>query len=236
MDGADDASPSDASAVDHVPAVRKGNGKGRPKGKAKARPRIDIDDQIEEANRVALMMRKLATAAKSMQKNGKMVKQRLMKKAGKLSAADLERIAVLKRCGLFTGVVECDVPDAPSLASDGEMQVSLARSMINMKMKDVMGKIPGASVMFGSAGGAGALHHPGVSSSSSSRLAAAADCPPGGVVVPARRLPSAARVEASSSASGAAAQNCVSSSKSLVVASDDASDDGEDDTQAALHH
>ena len=61
------------------------------------RPRIDIDDQISEANRVHDLLRKMSQAAKSLKKTQTMAKQRLIKKAARLNPADLERIAVLKQ-------------------------------------------------------------------------------------------------------------------------------------------
>ena len=232
MDGSGDIAGADAVAVPVVPGVRKGCGKGRPKGKAKARPRIDIDDQIEGANRVATMMKKLASAAKSMQKNGKMVKQRLMKKAGKLSAGDLERIAVLKRCGLFTGNVEGDVPDVAVPAPDLDIQVSQAWSMINMKMKDVMGKMPGADLMFGPRSGCDLMSQPSGSSSSSSVLGVAPACPLGGVVVPARRLPPVPGSRALLTSSEAAVPGAASASGLPGSACGDASDEAVEDEDA----
>jgi len=61
------------------------------------RPRIDIDDQNSEANRVHDLLRKMSQAAKSLKKSQKKAKQHLIKKAARLNPADLERIAVLKR-------------------------------------------------------------------------------------------------------------------------------------------
>lgn len=65
------------------------------------RPRIDIDDEIERANELATIMKKLSHAAKMEQRNATRCKARLLKKCAKVSAQDLERLAVLKRCGLF---------------------------------------------------------------------------------------------------------------------------------------
>lgn len=72
-----------------------------PRSKRAARPKIDLDDEIRRANDLAAASRKMLTAAKNVSRNTKRAKQRLIKKAGKLSPEDLERIAVLKRCGLF---------------------------------------------------------------------------------------------------------------------------------------
>ena len=61
------------------------------------RPRIDIDDQIREANRVSDLLKKMGQAAKTLKKSQTRAKQRLIKKATRLNPQDLERIAVPKR-------------------------------------------------------------------------------------------------------------------------------------------
>jgi hypothetical protein len=66
-------------------------------------PDIDYDAKIQEAAALIKNMSKAMAAAKSAQKNERRKKQRLLKKAACLSSEDLERIAVLKRCGLWTG-------------------------------------------------------------------------------------------------------------------------------------
>jgi hypothetical protein len=65
------------------------------------RPRIDIDEQIEEANRLAALLKKVQQSAKNIKKCGQRTKKRLIAKAGRLSGDDLERISVIKRCGLI---------------------------------------------------------------------------------------------------------------------------------------
>ena len=77
--------------------------------KGKKRPRIDLDAEIAEANRLAEISRKMMKSAKVVQQNSRRQKARLLRKAGKLSAADLERIAVLKRCGLYAPEEEQEV-------------------------------------------------------------------------------------------------------------------------------
>ena len=72
------------------------------------RPRIDIDDEIERANELSTIMKKLSHAAKMEQRNATRCKARLLKKCSKVSAQDLERLAVLKRCGL----INADADDA----------------------------------------------------------------------------------------------------------------------------
>jgi hypothetical protein len=71
--------------------------------KREKRPHIDYDAKIAEASAVIKNMTRAVAAAKSAQRNERRKKQRLLKKAACLSPEDLERIAVLKRCGLWTG-------------------------------------------------------------------------------------------------------------------------------------
>ena len=67
----------------------------------KRKPKIDIDNEIEEANRLAELFRKMQNASKVAARKATRSKQRLMKKADQLSEQDLMRLAVLKRCGIF---------------------------------------------------------------------------------------------------------------------------------------
>jgi hypothetical protein len=66
------------------------------------RPDIDYDEKIQEATKNIKEMARAMAAAKTAQKNERRKKQRLVKKASQLSPEDLERIAVLKRCGMWT--------------------------------------------------------------------------------------------------------------------------------------
>ena len=101
--------------------------KASPKRKREARPKIDLDDEIRRANELASVSRKMLAAARNTSRNNKKAKQRLIKKAGKLSPEDLERIAVLKRCGLF---VE-EGNDEDNEGDDGEE--APARKKVNLK-------------------------------------------------------------------------------------------------------
>ena len=70
-------------------------------------PKIDIDALIARHMANMKSATKLEAEAKKMVRNEKRKKQRLLKKASTLTPDDLERIAVLKRCGLWdpaTGV------------------------------------------------------------------------------------------------------------------------------------
>ena len=91
-----------ASGAPATPASSQALSKAKAKGRGRpVRPRIDLDEQIAHANKLAEVSKKMLVAAKSAQKAQKKQKQRLIRKAGKLSAEDLERMAVLKRCGLY---------------------------------------------------------------------------------------------------------------------------------------
>ena len=124
---------------------------GRPK--AASRPKIDIDLEIIEANRLAQVTKRMMQAAKAAQRNSQRSKQRLVRKAGKLSAADLERIAVLKRCGLFVADEESDTTapgssEASGSASSASSPASLPSvSPANLKLASVVGKISGVAEM-----------------------------------------------------------------------------------------
>ena len=84
-----------------APTSAKAEAKASTRSKKAAKPKIDLDEEIRRANDLAAMSRKMLSVAKQTSKNNRKAKQRLIKKAGKLSPEDLERIAVLKRCGLF---------------------------------------------------------------------------------------------------------------------------------------
>ena len=136
--------------TEKVTATKRG---GRPK--KGSRPKIDIDDEIDEANRLAEVTKKMMHAAKAAQRNSRRSKQRLVRKAGKLSAADLERIATLKRCGLF--VPDPTQPSSSSTTSvaDGSSSTmaessSPVRRRINSKLFSVVGQVPGASDLLAS--------------------------------------------------------------------------------------
>ncbi len=72
-----------------------------PKRKRAQLPRIDLDRTIEEAKAAMKAANKAMSDARALAKNERRKKARLLKKAATLSPGDLERIAVLKRCGLW---------------------------------------------------------------------------------------------------------------------------------------
>ena len=81
---------------------------GRQTRKRVERPEIDLDANIREARTTIQRAQAALTQARQQAKADRRKKARLIKKACHLSPADLERIAVLKRCG-FSGV-ERDTP------------------------------------------------------------------------------------------------------------------------------
>ena len=144
-----------------VASAKKG---GRPKKSALAK--IDIDDEIAEANRLADISKRVMQAARMAQRNSKRAKQRLVRKAGKLSASDLERIATLKRCGLFVPNLteqsnSSSSGSAPSSSSGSAPEVSDPARRVNSKLFSVVGQVQGAADLFAS------MHHqvPGAMSS-----------------------------------------------------------------------
>jgi len=79
--------------------------------------RIDIDLAMEMERAAAARAMKVVMEAKKQERNLKRRRQRLLKKASGLSAEDLERIALLKRCGLQPGGEEADEPHGSSKSS-----------------------------------------------------------------------------------------------------------------------
>ena len=140
---------SETAVVGPVPSPKR---LGRPK--KGSLPKIDIDDEISEANRLADVTKKMMMAAKAAQRNSRRMKQRLVRKAGKLSASDLERIATLKRCGLFipdpTEEPTSSTSSDPTSSSSSTGQVSAPVRSVNTKLFDAVGQVPGASDLLAS--------------------------------------------------------------------------------------
>ena len=91
-----------------VPASQPGSLQAKKKRAKK--PAIDLDTAIRDAAAAMKAAQKKVQEAKTQAKNERRKKQRLLKKAASLNADDLERIAVLKRCGWTKS------DDAPDLA------------------------------------------------------------------------------------------------------------------------
>ena len=134
-----------------------GTGKAAKGGRRAAQhPRLDIDDQIAEANRVHDMLKKMSSAAKQIKKSQTKAKQRLIKKASRLNPEDLERIAVLKR---VFGDTQCD--GASSASSSAAPSSSLAGTppnpakgirRLHSSLHVRMNKVPGAEKVIESLG------------------------------------------------------------------------------------
>jgi hypothetical protein len=148
-------SASAAAAADPVVAVAQPKKRGRV-SKAE-RPRIDIDDEIEAANQLASVMKKLAHSAKMMERNSVRCKTRLLKKCGKVSAQDLERLAILKRCGLLpegTGEVTSSSSAAAGTAGSGAALLTAAASSPSSRKKASEGMLRKLAEIVSKSGGA----------------------------------------------------------------------------------
>ena len=85
------------------------------KRKRVERPEIDLDNNIREAKATIQRAQAALSQARQQAKADRRKKARLIRKACHLSPADLERIAVLKRCGLAGGEPGDRMPqDQPS--------------------------------------------------------------------------------------------------------------------------
>ena len=138
-------------AEEAAPSARAGSSaKARARGRGRVvRPRIDLDEQISQANKLAEVSKKMLSAARTAQKNQKKQKQRLIRKAGKLSAQDLERIAVLKRCGLYAGEEDGDTEAGSGQQAEVDPNEAPVQGPVEKKKKlsDVVQKIAGADVV-----------------------------------------------------------------------------------------
>ena len=89
---------------------------GRIRGEKK-KPQIDIDYEIQEANKLAELFKKMQKASKVAGRNAVRQRQRLVRKAQKLSEQDLMRLAVIKRCGMF-------VPDVSAVTASSRWWIA----------------------------------------------------------------------------------------------------------------
>ena len=112
-----------------------------PKKERPKRPRIDLDDSIAQAKAAMKAAQKEVAEARRVARNERRKKQRLLKKAVTLSPDDLERIAVLKRCGLVMTGSRSAAGTPSSLASSD--QSSTAASSTDPR--------PGAGLVAGAA-------------------------------------------------------------------------------------
>ena len=86
-----------------APTGSRARADGHPAAKARSRrrdrPAIDLDASIQQAQQAAKDAAKALTKARAEARTERKRRARLIRKAGQLSPADLERIAVLKRTG-----------------------------------------------------------------------------------------------------------------------------------------
>ena len=108
------ASSDEVATVAHDgPAARPertGSDESSRRRKRVERPEIDLDNNIREARATIQRAQAALAQARQQAKADRRKKARLIKKACHLSPADLERIAVLKRCGLAGGEVDAREP------------------------------------------------------------------------------------------------------------------------------
>ena len=91
----------------------------------RVKPVIDLDDHIRKAQEAIKIARKQVQQARVQAKLEKRKKQRLVRKASTLNVEDLERIAVLKRCGLISAETsEAGSSTAPSSAASVDSVLS----------------------------------------------------------------------------------------------------------------
>jgi len=93
-------------------------------------PTIDLDASIEKARKAVQDAQKAMRDARATAKNERRRRARLIKKAATLSAKDLDRIAVLKRCGMWNPADDNSPEDkrARPLSLDKEHPARAART------------------------------------------------------------------------------------------------------------
>ena len=125
-----------------APAPRLAGGRRGP------RERIDIDTNIARARAEMKAAQRAVAKARAASKQEKRKKTRLLKKASNLSASDLERIAVLKRTGLWDPTLTA--PPQPGAASAGGSSSSATGSCTAIALPapmtaDIKSGVPTAS-------------------------------------------------------------------------------------------
>ena len=104
-----------------APTAGRGKAEGHPAAKTRSRcrerPAIDLDASIQAAQQAAKDAAKALTKARAEARTERKRRARLIRKAGQLSPADLERIAVLKRTGWWDP--STGTPDASAKAGEG---------------------------------------------------------------------------------------------------------------------
>jgi len=142
------AAKGDASLPASAPTTPVAKPKARAAGgrtRGVKKPQIDIDDEIEQANTLAELFKKMQKASKVAARNAGRQRQRLVRKAQKLSEQDLMRLAVIKRCGMF---VQDDAVSSASAAgadcSPTPPKKSKAQEALSNRFKTLVGSAAGA--------------------------------------------------------------------------------------------
>jgi hypothetical protein len=125
MSGASPTSSPAAAAAEAAGSEPVGSRTARTGRSRVLRPDIDLDGSIRTARATIAAAQAAISKARTQARNDKRKKARLIKKASGLSASDLERIAVLKRCGLWTAPSAAAEPTSAG-ASGGETSASSA--------------------------------------------------------------------------------------------------------------
>jgi hypothetical protein len=221
------APTSQVVAVVHTPPGDVGSLRGRARGRPSTKPKIDIDDEIQEANRLADLFKRMQHASKVAARNATRSKQRLAKKASKLSAQDLMRMAVMKRCGLVELPDNRVEPGATVAVGAAPVESVLPKgqdSAATLKLKNMVGNIPGAAELLKSIEAANVSKGPHIAESVSEPSTSQEVVAKSSVLKGLKRLPSRPLLPKVASKKAASEQS------SEVVASNDAeSDDGSQD-------
>ena len=140
-------SPSSAPSAAGTPVAKAKSAAAGGRARGGKKPQIDIDVEILEANRLAELFKKMQKASKVASRNASRQRQRLVRKAQKLSEQDLMRLAVIKRCGMFVP----DAPDAAAASASGadggppQAKKSKAQEQLSSRFKTLVSGVAGAS-------------------------------------------------------------------------------------------
>lgn len=109
-----DNKEGEGSADESASAALSKTTNGAPKRKHAKKPAIDYDRHIEMARDLMKTAGKQLCAARATERNEQSEKSRLIKKAYNLTFEDLDRIQVLKRCGMMNQGIACASGSASS--------------------------------------------------------------------------------------------------------------------------
>jgi len=142
------AAKGDASLPVSAPTTPVAKSKARAAGgrsRGVKKPQIDIDVEIDQAHKLAELFKKMQKASKVAARNAGRQRQRLVRKAQKLSEQDLMRLAVIKRCGMF--VQDDAVASASAVGGDDAPtppKKSKGQEALSNRIKTLVGSAAGA--------------------------------------------------------------------------------------------